>query len=96
VRSDLSGVIRKLLKQSSEVLVNHVAFAGYAEWIAKVSMESKDIDLVAAISKGIRLNMKTEINLRIDRSPFSVTGTPNNDECDDDGEGHADEDGEWR
>jgi len=29
VRSDLSGVIRIHSKPSSEVLVNHVAFAGY-------------------------------------------------------------------
>ena len=48
MRSDLSGVIRKSSKQSSEVLVNHVAFAGYGE------KDSKDVDEEQAESEALR------------------------------------------
>ena len=43
MRSDLSGVIRKSSKRSSEVLVNHVAFAGYGCLIMDFGLEGKRI-----------------------------------------------------
>ena len=52
MRSDLSGVTRIRLKQSSEVLVNHVAFAGYGE------IDSKDADGEQAESEALRSTHK--------------------------------------